>query len=690
MLRTLRTLLFTLVAGLSGGTIAAPACIDQGGIGGTGRAPAEGGLGGNGAPAGGIGGTGAPLANGVGGTGAPMASGVGGTGAPMASGVGGTGAPASGIGGTGAPVASGIGGTGAPASGIGGTGAPASGIGGTGAPLATGGIGGTGIVGTITGFASVCINGVEVHFEAETPVDMNAQPATIANLAIGQVVAIRAGESARGLEALSISIINAYEGPVTNLGRGDTFRVMGQPVRLVLGNRPAELHVGDNVRVGGLRAPGGELLATYLVAAPELADVSVAGAVADGRRVGGVSVSRKPVGVAAAIVRGRWSRDAIQARQILPDPATESLRRADRAIIEGIVHGRAGDAIHVGTIDVRLPSGVVFSGGAQADLQPGSRVRITANRDAASVLRAESVQFVANPADLIDDIDRRRGDDGDESESDHGDRSGSGGEGRSDERSETGTREDSGGTELRTETRSDFEDERSTTSIKQLSNDSRNEIEIEIESKTDSGGGSRERFEREERHEDATSRSDSRERLRMERGSERSEERVRSERFDESGRRIERIEMRTRDGQREIEREIRRREEDARERIRVDRAERPDRVEEPERVERVERIEEPEKIERVERIEEPEKVERVERIEEPEKIERVERIEEPEKIERVERIEEPEKVERVERIEEPEEIERIERIEEPEKIERIEKIDEPEEIERIDKSGPGG
>ena len=709
MFRRARTLLLAVIASLSCSAIAAPACIEKGGIGGTGRALSNGGLGGSGAPASGIGGTGAPAsgiggtgapASGIGGTGSPVASGIGGTGAPargiggtgspVASGIGGTGAPASGVGGTGAPVASGIGGTGAPESGIGGTGAPMAGggIGGTGAPTADGGLGGTGIVGTITGFASVCINGVEVHFEAGTPVDMNAQPATIAHLAIGQVVAIQAGQSARGFEARSISIINAYEGPITDVGRDGSFKVMGQPVRVVQGRVPAGLRVGDTVRVGGLRAPGGELLATYLVGAPDLADASVAGEVANERRVGGVTVSRPLGGLSAALVRGRWSRDTLQAREILPDPATESLRVADRAIIEGIVQERSGNAVRLGGVDVSVPTEVIKSGGAPMDLRAGARVRITANRDAASELRAETVQILPDPRDLVETIERQRDSEDDGSGSDDRNRSGSD-SGQTDLRSETRSSDDGDRTELRYETRSETGDEHETESAKQFAGDTRAEIKIEIESDGDASGQPQARHEREERYQDDGLRSESRERGRSEDGREQTEERVRSERYDEAGRRIERIESRTRDDGREVRQESRQ----VRDRGRVDRAERPERVErieEVEKIERIERIEEPEKIERVERIEEPEKVERIERIEEPEKVERVERIEEPEKVERIETIEEPERIERVERIDEPEEIERIERVEEPEKIERVERIDEPEDVERIDKSGPGG
>ena len=661
MNRRLRTLLMAILASLSCSAVAAPACVDQGGIGGTGRAPKDGGIGGTGAPT---------------------------------HGIGGTGAPASGTGGTGAPVASGIGGTGAPASGIGGTGAQASGVGGTGMP-ANGGIGGTGIVGTITGFASVCINGVEVHFEAETPVDMNAQPATIANLAVGQVVAIHAGHSARGLEARSISIVNAYEGPVTDIARDGTLRVMGQPVRVVQGQVPAGLRVGDKVRVGGLRAPGGELLATYLVDAPDLSDASVAGVVADRRRVGGVTVTRPLGKLAAALVRGRWIRDALQAREILPDPAVASLRGVDRAIIEGIVQDRAGESVRLGAIDVRIPAEIMAAGDAPVALRTGTRVRITANRDAASMLRAETVQLLPDSPEPVEPIERQRSADDGSSASGDQERSGSNDDAvESDDRDRSGSDDgkaeprtdsvhDDDGSELRPESDGEADDERSGISGKRVHDDAGSAAELEVESDDGNSGRSAERFERDERRDD-DDRSESRERTRAESGDVRSEQRSRGERFDESERRIER---RDRDDERAIERQSRRgREEaDVRNRERFDRIERTERFDGTERVERVERFEEPEKIERVERIEEPEKVERVERIEEPEKVERVERIEEPEKVERVERIEEPEKVERVERIEEPEKVERVERIEEPEKIERIESVEEPERVERIER-----
>src|SRR6185369_3233583 len=86
--------------------------------------------------------------------------------------------------------APGLGGTGVASGGIGGTGIRTGGIGGTG--ISNGGIGGTGIVGVITGFASICVNGVEVHYGADTPVLADGRQAQAGDLAVGQVVAVSA------------------------------------------------------------------------------------------------------------------------------------------------------------------------------------------------------------------------------------------------------------------------------------------------------------------------------------------------------------------------------------------------------------------------------------------------------------------------------------------------------------------
>ncbi len=53
-------------------------------------------------------------------------------------------------------------------------------------------VGGTGIIGTITGFASICVNGVEVHYDNNTLVTVDGRLSFVRELAVGQVVVTRA------------------------------------------------------------------------------------------------------------------------------------------------------------------------------------------------------------------------------------------------------------------------------------------------------------------------------------------------------------------------------------------------------------------------------------------------------------------------------------------------------------------
>jgi hypothetical protein len=171
----------------------------------------------------------------------------------------------SGLGGTGMPaVGSGMGGTGKPAigSGLGGTGSPAAqsdpgGIGGTGSVagkpvFGEGGVGGTGIVGVITGFASICVNGLEVQYDANTPVWDNGQPGSTRQLVVGQVVSVTATGSGDKTTARGIGMIHAVVGPLTTVDAAKgTLQVLGQKATALEPRDLANLRAGQWVRVSG-------------------------------------------------------------------------------------------------------------------------------------------------------------------------------------------------------------------------------------------------------------------------------------------------------------------------------------------------------------------------------------------------------------------------------------------------------
>jgi hypothetical protein len=184
----------------------------------------------------------------------------------------------------------GIGGTGVEPGGTGGTGVEPGGTGGTGidpggAKVDPGGIGGTGqraeaeigVLGVITGFGSICVNGIEVHYDANTQVALNGDLSSAGALRVGQVVSVLAIGSGTQARAHWIDVVDAAVGPVTAVENAGTFQVNKERVRIepstVLGPgleraRLASAQLGDILRVSGLRNAEGIIVATRVETAP--------------------------------------------------------------------------------------------------------------------------------------------------------------------------------------------------------------------------------------------------------------------------------------------------------------------------------------------------------------------------------------------------------------------------------------
>jgi Domain of unknown function (DUF5666) len=155
------------------------------------------------------------------------------------------------------------------------------GMGGTGI-RSDGGIGGTGIqaqgdlglIGVITAFGSICVNGVEVHYEPSTPVTVDGAASSPSALALGQVVAVRVATDGAQARARDIQVLDAVIGRVDAFDpAANALQVAGQRVRLdsatvlAAAGAAGEL-AGETVRVSGLWRADGSLAATRIDRAP--------------------------------------------------------------------------------------------------------------------------------------------------------------------------------------------------------------------------------------------------------------------------------------------------------------------------------------------------------------------------------------------------------------------------------------
>lgn len=373
----------------------------------------------------------------------------------------------------------GMGGTGinAGTGGMGGTGinAGVGGMGGTGTMAdvvpGTGGMGGTGIVGVITGFASICVNGVEVHYDARTPVAVNGQPGTPRNLAVGQVVAVNARMVGNRLEASGIGVIDAVAGPITRVNvAAREIQVMNQTVRVegAAGADLSTLRVGTLARVAGHRSPNGDVIATRIDSGSGAASVlgTVTRVETDGVMVNGTRVNLGARGTRGINVgtevfaSGEWSGGALRAQRVDTQPVRSAIARNERAILEGYIRGKTTQTLNIIGVNVRIDARVRYNGGNDRDAVVGRKVQVEVRRTG-NDWQAERVRLQRDgpQSGSVRDIQQGQGASGDnrdrggQSDSERSGNSGRSGDDRSDSR-------DSGRSESRDSERSDSRDSR--------------------------------------------------------------------------------------------------------------------------------------------------------------------------------------------------------------------------------------
>ena len=275
-----------------------------------------------------------------------------------------------GVGGTGArpPSQGGIGGTGAHPDGIGGTGAHPDGIGGTGISVA----GDTGIIGTITGFGSICVGGLEVHYSAQTPVEVDGQSASASELGVGQVVEVVASGTGDEVQAQSIAMRHVVSGPVQRIDpEHNQIEVLGQTVQLSESTRGddgaaslAAFTPQSFVHVSGLRRGDGTIVASQVAVVDPSKLVHLNGRVTE-VSPDALTVAGVPVRLTAAQlphvgdevrVTGEWDGASIATASVETVPPLPFGGRVGVLDIEGYAQTpeEAGH-MYVGSVRVEVP-----------------------------------------------------------------------------------------------------------------------------------------------------------------------------------------------------------------------------------------------------------------------------------------------------------------------------------------------
>lgn len=298
------------------------------------------------------------------------------------------------------------------APGLGGTGdlAIRPGIGGTGDVALEPGIGGTGIVGVITGFASICVNGVEVHYDDTTPISDNGTATRAGALEVGQLVVVQAQGDGDELQARRVALLHLTVGPLdeVDMAHGE-LRILGQKVRWSASpDHWAPMQPGTWVRVSGYRLGNGELRATHLQTVSTQVQAQITG-VADVRggsiHIGTAAISTSTLGFWEALrtwwaaangkemqVQGVWNGERMMASNVRVQPTRALLGTVDKVVLEGYVRNASYDRIDLGQGAIAL-GGAVSAEQREALLHgPERRVRVFGNVDASGHLIAERIE----------------------------------------------------------------------------------------------------------------------------------------------------------------------------------------------------------------------------------------------------------------------------------------------------------
>lgn len=286
------------------------------------------------------------------------------------------------------------------------------------------------VAGTFSRFGSVVVNGVRYDV-SDSEIIVNGQVATEADLAQGQVLAVRGEVAVGGLTGTAerVEYENALRGAVQVLDAGeDTLRILGQEVRVgfdtiygpsIGANGFEALGVGDALVASGFRDSTGRLQATRLDRddAPGTAEVrGVAEAVdaaAGTLRINGLVVdfsgaalegfaTGAPAAGDTVFVRGPQppAGQALAADTLAARPAAVAASADENVDLEGLVTRFASlSDLDVAGLTVVIPAAAEFVASTPDEVVADALIDVEGVLDAQGRLEAVRVEVIP-PADI--------------------------------------------------------------------------------------------------------------------------------------------------------------------------------------------------------------------------------------------------------------------------------------------------
>ena len=278
-------------------------------------------------------------------------------------------------------------------------------------------MGGTGIIGVITGFGSICVNGEKIAYDATTQIKTDGYSTDSGILRKGHFASVYAIETPGGLLAESIVIDHALEGPMTDINVDqNSLSVLGIKVKwgadtYFMENMdnpisPSSLKKDDNLAVSGLWISPDLVMATRIDKDTEDAHVGASGVIhqitAQGFRINNIpfrvirpDLITPDAAGRTAYIRGQWTGSEIQADLVevsLPTPYSD---RAKRLNIDGYINQTINQDQFkmLGSIVVTTTEKTEYLH-RDGPLSEGMRVRVQGSVNRQQQLTAEQVHII--------------------------------------------------------------------------------------------------------------------------------------------------------------------------------------------------------------------------------------------------------------------------------------------------------
>lgn len=183
-----------------------------------------------------------------------------------------------------------------------------------------------GVLGSISAFGSIWVNGLRIHYDNSTPISIDGQDTQADQLALGQRVLLTAQRVKGQLVADKIELLNTVIGPVSAINRQtNRLTIVGQQVQLsarTINALPSATlpQIGDWLNVAGTRNANAIIEASYIAPAQDyhqlLGKVLLRGQLqrsAHGYNIAGQALALNEAAILRGgfvVVRGRLSDDS--------------------------------------------------------------------------------------------------------------------------------------------------------------------------------------------------------------------------------------------------------------------------------------------------------------------------------------------------------------------------------------------